>query len=160
MPQFLNDLLSNHILLAAFIGYLAAQVVKVMIEFAIDRTFSVSRLFTGNGGMPSSHSATVCALATMAAFECGLQSPAFAVSVIFAIVVMTDASGVRRETGNQAVILNQMMEHFRNMAQEKMRPEFSQEKLKELIGHTPSQVRVGGALGIVISLVLHFAFWR
>lgn len=152
------ELINNRILIAAFIGYFSAQIIKTVIEGIMDKTFSVSRLFSGNGGMPSSHSSTVCALATMTAFECGVGSYQFAFSVIFAIVVMVDASGVRRETGKQAVILNELMEYFAGLKEDS--PKFSHDKLKELIGHSPLQVQVGAALGIAISIILHFTAYR
>jgi len=155
----INQILENHILVSGFLGYFIAQIIKALIELVMDKTFSLHRLITGNGGMPSSHSATVCALATTAGFECGLYSPIFGLSVIFAIVVMTDASGVRRETGKQAVIINELMIHIKEMASEGFKPEFAQEKLKELIGHTPVQVQVGACLGVIIALVLHFCLW-
>lgn len=155
----INQLLDNHILMSGFLGYFIAQFIKSLIELMMNKTFSLHRLFTGNGGMPSSHSATVCALATTVGFECGLSSPLFGLSVIFAIVVMTDASGVRRETGKQAVIINEMMQQFKELASEGFKHEFAQEKLKELIGHTPLQVQAGACLGIVISIIMHYAFW-
>ena len=96
--------------------------------------------------MPSSHAATVCALATAAGLEFGGGSFEFAVAVILAIIVMHDARGVRRETGIQARILNEMMETFRKMGN-KMTAE---ERLKEFVGHTPLQVLVGALLGILI----------
>ena len=150
----LHQILSNKILITAFLGYFIAQIAKAVIEAVVDRTFSVRRFFSGNGGMPSSHASTVCALATMTAFVRGLESFEFAFTVIFAIVVMVDASGVRRETGNQAVILNELMEYFSK--QRDNPPGFSHDRLKELIGHTPLQVQTGAALGIIIAVVLHF----
>lgn len=151
--EILSQILSNKILVTAFLGYFVAQIVKAVLEAILDRTFSIKRLFTGNGGMPSSHSSTVCALATMTAFVEGVDSFAFAFTVIFAIVVMVDASGVRRETGNQAVILNELMEYFAKLKDNP--PRFSHDKLKELIGHTPLQVQVGAALGIITAVVAH-----
>ena len=148
---------SNKILITAFIGYFAAQIIKAVIEAIMDHTFSFRRLLSGNGGMPSSHASTVCALATMTAFTSGVASFEFAFSVVFAIVVMVDASGVRRETGNQAVILNELMEYFAKLKDNP--PRFSHEKLKELIGHTPLQVQTGAALGILIAVAVHF-IWQ
>ena len=152
--EILNQIISNRILVAAFAGYFIAQIVKAVIEAIMDHTFSIGRLLTGNGGMPSSHSSTVCAMATMTAFTCGLASFEFAFAVVFAIVVMVDASGVRRETGNQAVILNELMEYFAKLKDNP--PRFSQDELKELIGHTPLQVQTGAVLGILTAVVMHF----
>lgn len=100
--------------------------------------------------MPSSHSATVCGLATAAGITYGGGSFEFAISVILAIIVMYDAMGVRRETGIQAKVLNEMLEAFSTMGK-KMSPE---EKLKEFVGHTPLQVLAGAILGIVIAVVI------
>lgn len=152
------EILSNRVLIAGFFGYFTAQIVKSIIEAIMDHTFSFKRMMTGNGGMPSSHSATVCALATVAGFEFGLQSFEFAICVVFAVVVMTDASGVRRETGNQAIIINEMMDYFRGLRPDMPKPHFSQSELKELIGHTPFQVQMGGVLGIIVGIVLHFTW--
>ena len=156
--EILKELVNNKILITAIVGYFTAQVVKSVIEAIMDRTFSLSRLFSGNGGMPSSHSSTVCALATMTVFEHGVNSFEFAISIVFAIVVMVDASGVRRETGKQAVILNELMEYFASIKDNP--PSFSHDKLKELIGHSPLQVQVGAALGIVIALIMQFIVYR
>ena len=158
MLKFIIEILSNRVLVAGFMGYFAAQVIKVLIEAVMDKTFSFRRLLTGNGGMPSSHSATVCALATITGIEFGVSSFEFAISVIFAIVVMTDASGVRRETGNQAVIINEMMDYFKGLRPDMPKPLFSQDELKELIGHTPLQVQVGALLGVLVGVILHFTW--
>lgn len=152
-----EQIISNKILITSFMGYFIAQIAKAVIEMIVDRTFSIRRFFSGNGGMPSSHASTVCAMATMTAFVRGLDSFEFAFTVVFAIVVMVDASGVRRETGNQAVILNELMEYFSK--QRDNAPGFSHDKLKELIGHTPLQVQTGAALGIVIAVLTHF-LWK
>ena len=93
----------------------------------------------------------------MTAFTMGTGSFEFAFSVVFAIVVMVDASGVRRETGNQAVILNELMEYFAKLKDNP--PRFSQEKLKELIGHTPLQVQTGAVLGVIVAVITHF-IWK
>lgn len=150
-------ILNNKILVTAFMGYFTAQIIKAVIEAVMDRTFSIRRLFSGNGGMPSSHASTVCALATMTALTAGVASFEFAIAVVFAIVVMVDASGVRRETGNQAVILNELMEYFGKLKDNP--PRFSHDKLKELIGHTPLQVQTGAALGIIIAFIAHY-LWK
>lgn len=155
--EIIRQILSNKILVTAMLGYLTAQIIKSVIEAVIDRTFSLRRLFSGNGGMPSSHASTVCALATMTAFTEGVATFAFAFTVIFAIIVMVDASGVRRETGNQAVILNELMEYFAKLKDNP--PRFSHDKLKELIGHTPLQVQTGAALGIIVAIVTHI-MWK
>lgn len=157
--RVISEIISNRVLIAGFFGYFSAQLIKVIIEAFMDHTFSFRRLLTGNGGMPSSHSATVCAVTTIVGIEYGLQSFEFAICAIFAIVVMTDASGVRRETGNQAVAINEIIDYFKKILPDMPKPHFTQENLKELIGHTPFQVQMGGMLGIIVGVVLHYV-WK
>ena len=147
--NFFSDLFSNVIFVSAALGWMVAQVAKTIIHAIITKKFVAERL-VGSGGMPSCHSATVCALSTATAMECGASSPEFVISVMLAIIVMYDAMGVRRETGIQAKILNEMIEVFTKMGK-KMSAE---EKLKEFIGHTPLQVLIGAILGIIIALVM------
>ncbi len=139
-------------LITAALGWAIAQVVKTIIDFALTGKISPERL-VGSGGMPSCHSATVCALCVAAGYDHGLGSPAFAISAILAIIVMYDARGVRRETGNQAEVLNQMMDFFRLPENGEFGIQFDQEKLKVLIGHTPLQVLCGAILGIIVGLI-------
>ncbi|MDD3204226.1 MAG: divergent PAP2 family protein [Lachnospiraceae bacterium] len=146
---FINEFMANKILWSAIIGWLVAQILKTGIHMWFTRQFVAERL-VGSGGMPSSHSATVCALATATGMFYGGRSFEFAMALIFAIVVMYDAIGVRRETGIQARILNEMMETFRKMGSD-MNP---QDKLKEFVGHTPLQVLMGAILGIIIAVVV------
>ncbi|MCM1386007.1 MAG: divergent PAP2 family protein [Bacillus sp. (in: Bacteria)] len=145
---FLTGLIQNPVLVAGVLGWFVAQVLKTIIHLLITKQFVWERM-VGSGGMPSSHSATVCALATAAGIQYGSESFAFAISVIMAIIVMHDAMGVRRETGIQARVLNEMMTLFREMGT-KMSVE---DKLKEFVGHTPLQVWIGALLGIVIGFL-------
>ncbi|MCM1253404.1 MAG: divergent PAP2 family protein [Clostridium sp.] len=145
---FLAGLIHNPVLVAGVLGWFVAQVLKTIIHLLITKQFVWERM-VGSGGMPSSHSATVCALATAAGIQYGSESFAFAISVIMAIIVMHDAMGVRRETGIQARVLNEMMTLFREMGT-KMSVE---DKLKEFVGHTPLQVWIGALLGIVIGFL-------
>ena len=145
----LELLLQNQILLSAVCGWLIAQVLKTLIHLYFNHSFVPERL-VGSGGMPSAHSATVCALSTSAGIVCGVDSPIFAIATILAIVVMYDAIGVRRETGIQAKIINEMMDAFSKMNQQLS----AEEKLKELVGHTPLQVLVGGILGVAIAFLM------
>ncbi len=141
------DLLRNQALLAAMAGWILAQVIKIVIELARHRRLDVARL-TGAGGMPSSHSALVTALAAAMGREHGLASPLFAVTAVVAGVVMYDAAGVRQAVSIQARLLNRMLDdYFAHRG-------FNQSRLRELIGHTPAQVIVGAALGIVVGIAL------
>lgn len=144
-----NDMLGNQILVSAVVGWTVAQVLKTLIDFALNKSFNAERL-VGSGGMPSSHSATVCALTTAAALEYGVRSFEFAVSFVLSMVVMYDAIGVRRETGKQAKLLNSIL--MENPL--KLNAEVLQEKLKEYVGHTPLQVLAGAILGIGLALLL------
>ena len=144
-------MLGNQILVSAVVGWTVAQVLKTLIDCALNKSFNAERL-VGSGGMPSSHSATVCALTTAAALEYGAGSFEFAVSFVLAMVVMYDAIGVRRETGKQAKLLNSILNE--NPLKLKLNAEVLQEKLKEYVGHTPLQVLAGAILGIGLSLLL------
>lgn len=150
----LIDCLHNEILIAAFWSWVIAQVVKAAIYFAVHRDFRFERLL-GDGGMPSSHSATVTGMCVAVGLSCGTGDPLFAISVIFAMVVMHDAMGVRLETGKQAVVLNDMIQFFTDMG----RPVSAEEKLKEFVGHTPLQVFFGAVTGVVVALLVHFLFF-
>ena len=147
--DFLQDVFQNKIFVSAALGWLVAQVLKTIIYLIINKRFVAERM-VGGGGMPSSHSATVCALATAAGMKYGGGSFEFAISAMFAIVVMYDAMGVRRETGIQAKVLNEMMELLTNMGKEMS----AEDKLKELVGHTPLQVLMGAILGILIAALV------
>ena len=149
--DFLNTLVHNTVFMSAAAAWLVAQLLKTVIHMHF-YGFDWERL-VGSGGMPSSHSATVCALATAAGYQYGGGSFQFAVSAILAIIVMYDARGVRRETGLQAQVINEMIDFFKNMG----RPLSYEERLKEFVGHTPMQVLVGAILGILIGL--GYCFW-
>lgn len=146
--NFLNSLFSNKLLFCAILGWFTAQVLKTLIHLLFTKKFVAERLI-GSGGMPSSHSATVCALATAACTEYGPQSFEFTISLILSIIVMYDAMGVRRETGIQARVLNEMLEVFADMGSD-MSP---QDKLKEFVGHTPLQVLAGALLGVIVAFI-------
>lgn len=141
-----NEILGNQVLICAVIGWTVAQVLKTLIDFYLNRSFNPERLF-GSGGMPSSHSATVCALTTASGLKYGLGSFEFAVSFVLAMVVMYDAMNVRMETGKQAKLLNRVF--FENILE--LDGVILQERLKEYVGHTPLQVGAGAALGIGIA---------
>ena len=149
--QFFNDLITNKIFMTAALSWLIAQVLKTLIHTFFTKGFDPERL-VGSGGMPSSHSATVVSLATAIAFEKGSGSVEFAIAAIFAIVVMYDARGVRRETGIQAELLNDMLKIFEDMGRSEIS---THDKLKEFIGHTPLQVAMGALLGFAIALILY-----
>ncbi len=143
----MKTLLDNRILVASFIAWAVAQLSKTMYDLIRYRKIRLSRLVSA-GGMPSSHSALVTSLATATGRLVGIDSAAFAISLVLAAIVMYDAAGVRRAVSIQARILNQMIdEAFQGKP-------FAEERLRELIGHTPTQVLVGGLLGVGIALIV------
>ena len=144
------DLLHNPFLITAISSWVVAQVLKMLINAAISRKFSLERLF-GDGGMPSGHSATVSSLAVMSALVYGAGSFEFAISALFAIVVCHDAMGVRQETGKQAVVINEIVKTFSILTENKV----PQTKLKEFVGHTPIQVLAGIVLGVINAFCMH-----
>lgn len=147
--HFVKELINNSIFMAAVWGWLVAQITKLILHLLLTGCFSPERLI-GSGGMPSSHAATVSALATATYMKFGASGCEFAISLLFAIIVMYDAVGVRRETGIQAKLLNDIIVIFEDME----RPEITEyEKLKELVGHTPFQVLIGALLGIVVGVL-------
>lgn len=140
------DVLHNHTLLVSTIAWATAQVLKVLIILLQERQLDLWRLVSA-GGMPSSHSALVSALATGVALKEGIQSTTFAVAVVFAAVVMYDAAGIRQAVSIQARILNRMLDEYFK------RQKFSEERLRELLGHTRVEVFIGSILGISIALL-------
>jgi acid phosphatase family membrane protein YuiD len=144
--QDFAQIFHNQILLVSVLACLIAQGLKVIVELIKNRKVNFRFLVT-TGGMPSAHSALVGALATGVGQTEGWSSPEFAIACIFAIIVMYDAAGVRQAAGKQARILNQILDEFLQDNHQ-----FNEERLKELLGHTPFQVFVGLALGVGFSL--------
>ncbi len=144
MESAVEALLSNHILVSAVLAWAAAQIIKTVLAYRKTKELDLERLF-GSGGMPSSHTAFVVAMATAAAMVEGLASSTFALSFILASVVMYDAAGVRQAAGQQARVLNRLLKQLRseNIMVER--------ELKELLGHTPMEVLAGAMLGFFIA---------
>lgn len=142
----LDEILTNKVLVVPLCAWVAVQLLKGFIELLKERRFDLG-FFITSGGMPSSHSAMVSALATAVLLTAGPDSAAFAVSVILAMVVMYDAAGVRWAVSQQASILNRIV---RELRLRRPRGEVERDP-RELIGHTPFQVIVGSALGILIA---------
>lgn len=145
----LKALFTNYWLLSAMSGWILAQIIKVFTGVFKLQSFSVRALLFGTGGMPSSHSAAVMGLCTACAVTEGFASPIFAVTVLLAIVVMIDATGVRQETGKQSRALNQILEELFSDTPDRIEMHF-----KELIGHTPLQVFFGALTGVGTALLL------
>ena len=140
----------NRILLIGLIAWTLAQILKVIIFWIINKRFEFRRFF-GDGGMPSCHTACVTSVATAVGFQCGWDSPVFAVATILAIIVMHDAMGVRQETGKQAKVINNMLLLLESMGPKELTPA---QVLKEFVGHTGRQVTVGAILGIAAAVIL------
>lgn len=143
----MQAILPYKVLIVPAAAWCLAQVLKVIVASARDKRIRWSYLRT-MGGMPSSHSTLVCALATTVALVDGVRSTVFAISAFFALLVMYDAAGVRQTVSTQSTMVNRMLEELF-----KGNPAF-QQRLRELIGHTKFEIAAGAALGIVFSLLL------
>lgn len=142
--SYYTQLLYNNILWVSLLAWFVAQLLKVILTFIFNRKFDIRR-FIGAGGMPSSHSALVVSLATSVGRFEGYDSPMFALALTFSLIVMYDAAGVRRAAGKQAAVLNEILEQIHTSRS------VSEEKLKELLGHTLIEVIAGAVLGFLIS---------
>ena len=146
--DIIREIAGNRAITAAVVAWAVAQAIKVLLTLAISRRFDSSRIF-GSGGMPSSHSSTVCALVTVIGLREGMASSIFALAFCFAGVVMYDAAGVRRSAGRNAAVINRLIEDLG-----KDGFVFTEERLKELVGHTPIQVLAGALLGVLMGTLL------
>lgn len=146
--NILFDIAGNRVIQAAFLGWASAQMLKVILTLILSRKFDHTR-FLGSGGMPSSHSAMACAMLTTVGFREGFGSAVFALAFCFTGVVMYDAAGVRRSTGKNAAVINHLLDGLAGKGFT-----FDEERLKELVGHTPIQVFAGALLGILIGILI------
>ncbi|MBQ6857922.1 MAG: divergent PAP2 family protein [Clostridia bacterium] len=144
----LLGILSNRVIQAAALAWVIAQGLKVILTLIISGRFDSGRVF-GSGGMPSSHSAMVCAMVMVIGFREGFSSAVFALAFCFACVVMYDAAGVRRSAGKNAAVLNHLLDSLAGNGMV-----FNEERLKELVGHTPIQVSAGALLGILVGTLM------
>jgi len=143
----LQEIAANQILGVSLTAWFLAQFLKGIFYFIKEKRINFRR-FVGAGGMPSSHSALVSSLTVAIGITEGWDSPIAALSVVTALIVMYDAAGVRLAASKQAIVLNKMLDEVFEEG------EFHQERLKELLGHTPIEVFAGAALGIVVALLL------
>jgi acid phosphatase family membrane protein YuiD len=156
--SFLNEFFDNRVLFAACLGWLFSQVAKLIITLLLTKKLNIERLW-GSGGMPSAHSSMVCALTVSMARFYGVNTPIFALTVMFAFVTMYDAMGVRREAGEHARLLNKYLNEFEISKADKDGDGIPDEKvdeieLKEFIGHTPLEVLGGALLGILVGILV------
>ena len=143
----LGEVIKNKYIVVPMLLWFGIQVFKVIYDLITTKKFNFKRIM-GAGGMPSYHSAVVVGLATLIGKYEGVNTPIFAVALIFSFIVMYDAAGVRRAAGKQAKLLNQIVET----------PGLSgiqvSEKLVEVLGHTPIQVIVGAIIGVIAGLIV------
>ncbi len=146
IETILAELKMNHLFLVTILAWCLAQSIKLFIGVVKTKRFDFKWLI-GTGGMPSAHASGASALAMTAGFDYGFNSAIFALAIVFAMVTMFDAQGVRRSTGSQAIILNKVMEdiYWKGKIQEA--------RLKELIGHTPVEVIIGSIIGVLIAII-------
>lgn len=144
----MHDLMHNRILIITCLVWVITQMMKVAVGVIQERRFNF-RWFIGTGGIPSSHAAGVMALATTIGLQEGVHSAVFALAAVFALVTMFDAQGVRRATGQQAEVLNKILDDIY------WRGRINAGRLKEFIGHTPFQVFVGAVVGFVLSWTMY-----
>lgn len=149
--NWLLDLLTNKYLLVSLSSWFVAQVLKTILYALETKKVDWTRM-VGDGGMPSGHSATVTSLCVFCGLKFGFGSVQFALAAILAIIVCHDAMGVRLETGKQAAIINELTKTIELLSSK----EWTEEKLKEFVGHTPIQVLAGILLGIANALVMFF----
>lgn len=145
--NFIEQIFNNKVLITCVTAWFIAQVLKMIITFYKTKRIDLTR-FVGAGGMPSSHTSFVMSLATSFGKIYGWSSPLFAMSVCFAIIVMYDAAGVRRAAGYQAKVLNMIIDDLTH------HKPLGNERLKELLGHTPKEVFAGAILGIIITQLM------
>ena len=149
--EYFKPLFTNYVFLSALISWFLAQIIKVIIGLFNRKGENLLKIFFSTGGMPSSHSSSVMGLCMAAGIKEGLGSTVFAATFVLAGIVMTDASGVRYQTGQQNIILKRITQKL-----------FSEDAneinagLKELVGHTRTQVYAGAALGLVVAIIMKF----
>ncbi|WP_462411638.1 divergent PAP2 family protein [Neobacillus sp. Marseille-QA0830] len=148
-------------ILAALLGMLIAQFVKIPIHYLTTRELDW-RLMFSTGGMPSSHTATIISLTTAIGMNAGIYSNDFAIAAIVSLIVMHDATGVRRHAGFHAEILNKLLVDFNQLIDTLKNPNLkkteSREKLKELLGHKPIEVFFGAITGLIVGVLTYYFF--
>jgi len=143
-----TDIINNQTFLMAIVAWAIAQILKVLVNLVQERRI-IWKFFFTSGGMPSSHTSTVCALATGIALTTGVGSVAFSIAFVLAVIVMYDAAGVRQSVGQHSIFLNRIVKEFKFKASKtEMEKDF-----REFIGHTRLQVFMGAVVGILVAWV-------
>ncbi|MFH1386530.1 MAG: divergent PAP2 family protein [bacterium] len=150
--EVIPALLSNFTFVAVTISWFFAQSLKIVLYRISDGNWNIWHFFEA-GGMPSAHSASVTALTLGIALTQGFNSPLFSVSIVFALIVMYDATGVRRAAGKQAEMLNKIVDDIYSNGKVRI------EKLKEILGHDPIEVFAGACLAIVLTLLTYYVYF-
>jgi hypothetical protein len=148
MAEIFIELGKNKVFIVTLNSWIIAQTLKVIIGILREKQFNF-KWFVGTGGMPSSHAAGVAALATSVGLSSGFRTSLFAIALVFAIIVMFDAQGVRKASGKQAEALNKIIDDIYH------KKGIKEKRLKELMGHTPFEVLAGALLGILITLIFY-----
>ena len=154
--QALGGIVHNPALTASLLAIIIAQAIKVPIYYVTNKKWDYSKL-TSTGGMPSSHSAAVSSLATVVGWRVGTASPLFAACVVFGVIVMYDAAGIRRHAGEQAIALNNLVADIGKYIDRHILGEENERfetGLKEMLGHQPIEVFMGALLGILLGVVV------
>ena len=146
MAKLFVQLSQNHVFVTVLVAWFIAQAAKVFLGLIAEKRFNF-KWFVDTGGMPSSHAATVSALACAIGLRYGLRSPVFAITLVFAWIILMDAQGFRRSAGKQAEILNVILDDIY------WKKNIKEERLKELLGHTPVEVLVGALIGILVAII-------
>ena len=148
MAKLFVQLSQNHVFVTVLVAWFIAQAAKVFLGLIAEKRFNF-KWFVDTGGMPSSHAATVSALACAIGLRYGLRSPVFAITLVFAWIILMDAQGFRRSAGKQAEILNVILDDIY------WKKNIKEERLKELLGHTPVEVLVGALIGILVAIIFY-----
>jgi uncharacterized protein len=148
----LTALLNNFTFVAVVVSWFLAQTIKVVIYWVQEKKFNLWHFFEA-GGMPSAHSASVTACTLAVGLSTGWGTPLFTACLVYALIVMYDATGVRRAAGKQAEILNKIVEDIYSTGRIKI------EKLKEILGHDPIEVVCGAGLAVVMTYVVYYVYF-
>lgn len=146
MVNFFRQVFQNEVFVTVLVAWFIAQSAKVFLGVITEKRFNF-RWFVDTGGMPSSHAATVSALAGAIGLRFGLKSPIFAVTLVFAWIIMMDAQGFRRSVGEQAEILNMILDDIY------WKKKLKEESLRAFLGHTPVEVFIGAIIGILVAII-------
>ncbi|UCB57707.1 MAG: divergent PAP2 family protein [Candidatus Omnitrophota bacterium] len=146
MINFFRQVFQNEVFVTVLVAWFIAQSAKVFLGVITEKRFNF-RWFVDTGGMPSSHAATVSALAGAIGLRFGVTSPVFAVTLVFAWIIMMDAQGFRRSVGEQAEILNMILDDIY------WKKKLKEESLREFLGHTPIEVFIGAIIGILVAII-------